>query len=56
MHRVYLKGNLILTLIEGKIDNLNIDSGDLLALKMIFPNMKGKILNLRDIELKGLNN
>lgn len=44
------KGNLIITVIEGKIDNLNIDGGDLLALKMIFPNMKGKILNLRDIE------
>ncbi|MBD2794347.1 ShlB/FhaC/HecB family hemolysin secretion/activation protein [Xenorhabdus szentirmaii] len=44
------KGNLVITVIEGKIDNLTIDGENLLALKIVFPNMKGKILNLRDIE------
>ncbi|PHM39920.1 HecB [Xenorhabdus mauleonii] len=44
------KGNLIISVIEGKIDNINVDGENPVMLDMVFPNMKGKILNLRDIE------
>ncbi|MDE1481086.1 ShlB/FhaC/HecB family hemolysin secretion/activation protein [Xenorhabdus bovienii] len=44
------KGNLIITVVEGKIDKITINNEEPLTLKMVFPNMKEKILNLRDIE------
>ncbi|MBD2785082.1 ShlB/FhaC/HecB family hemolysin secretion/activation protein [Xenorhabdus sp. DI] len=44
------KGNLIITVVEGKIDKIIINNEEPLTLKMAFPNMKEKVLNLRDIE------
>ncbi|WP_319929932.1 ShlB/FhaC/HecB family hemolysin secretion/activation protein [Xenorhabdus santafensis] len=44
------KGNLTITVIEGKVDNISVEGETPLVLDMVFPNMKGKILNLRDIE------
>ncbi|WP_324606432.1 ShlB/FhaC/HecB family hemolysin secretion/activation protein [Xenorhabdus nematophila] len=44
------KGNLTIIVVEGKVDNILMDGENALDLKMAFPNMIGKILNLRDIE------
>jgi hemolysin activation/secretion protein len=49
-HEDIQKGNLFINVVEGKIDQIKFNGEDLLALKMVFPNMKEKILNLRDIE------
>ncbi|MEQ1966517.1 ShlB/FhaC/HecB family hemolysin secretion/activation protein [Xenorhabdus nematophila] len=43
-------GILTITITEGKVDSIRLDGETPLALKMAFPNMKGKPLNLRDIE------
>ncbi|MBD2798085.1 ShlB/FhaC/HecB family hemolysin secretion/activation protein [Xenorhabdus sp. 18] len=41
---------LTITVTEGKVGTILLDGEPSLALKMAFPNMTGKILNLRDIE------
>ncbi|MQL49187.1 ShlB/FhaC/HecB family hemolysin secretion/activation protein [Photorhabdus khanii] len=43
-------GILIITVNEGKIESISLDNGTPLSLKMAFPGMVGKTLNLRDIE------
>lgn len=43
-------GILTITVTEGKIGSILLDGETPLALKMVFPNMVGKTLNLRDIE------
>ncbi|MDC9581626.1 ShlB/FhaC/HecB family hemolysin secretion/activation protein [Xenorhabdus sp. PR6a] len=43
-------GILTMTVTEGKVGTILLDGETPLALKMAFPNMTGKILNLRDIE------
>ncbi|PHM72339.1 ShlB/FhaC/HecB family hemolysin secretion/activation protein [Xenorhabdus sp. KJ12.1] len=45
-----IQGDLTISVVEGKINSITIDDEHLLALKLAFPNMTGKILNLRDIE------
>ncbi|CDH18328.1 TpsB protein (fragment) [Xenorhabdus bovienii str. kraussei Quebec] len=44
------KGNLIINIVEGKINSITIDSENPFFLKLVFPNMIGKTLNLRDFE------
>ncbi|WP_041573740.1 ShlB/FhaC/HecB family hemolysin secretion/activation protein [Xenorhabdus nematophila] len=44
------KGILTITVTEGKVGAILLDGETPLALKMAFPNVAGKILNLRDIE------
>lgn len=44
------QGHLTISVVEGKINSITIDDEYLLALKLAFPNMTGKVLNLRDIE------
>ncbi|MCA6221737.1 ShlB/FhaC/HecB family hemolysin secretion/activation protein [Photorhabdus antumapuensis] len=43
-------GILTITVTEGKVGTIQLDGETLLALKMVFPDMPGKPLNLRDIE------
>ncbi|CAM3912965.1 ShlB/FhaC/HecB family hemolysin secretion/activation protein [Xenorhabdus thuongxuanensis] len=43
-------GILTITVTEGKVGSILLDGETPLALKMVFPNMVGKVLNLRDIE------
>ncbi|AYA42385.1 ShlB/FhaC/HecB family hemolysin secretion/activation protein [Xenorhabdus nematophila] len=43
-------GILTITVTEGKVGSILLDGEAPLALKMAFPNMAGKTLNLRDIE------
>ncbi|WP_255523188.1 ShlB/FhaC/HecB family hemolysin secretion/activation protein [Xenorhabdus sp. PB62.4] len=43
-------GILTITVTEGKVGSILLDGETSLALKMVFPNMVGKALNLRDIE------
>ncbi|CDG98385.1 ShlB/FhaC/HecB family hemolysin secretion/activation protein [Xenorhabdus bovienii] len=44
------KGNLIINIVEGKINSITINSENPFFLKLVFPNMIGKTLNLRDLE------
>ncbi|AWK42767.1 ShlB/FhaC/HecB family hemolysin secretion/activation protein [Photorhabdus laumondii subsp. laumondii] len=43
-------GTLIITVSEGKVESITLDGETSLSLKMAFPGMVGKTLNLRDIE------
>ncbi|GKW17469.1 peptide transporter [Pectobacterium carotovorum subsp. carotovorum] len=43
-------GTLIISVSEGKIEAIRIDGETPLAIKMAFPGLEGRILNLRDIE------
>ncbi|WP_445375076.1 ShlB/FhaC/HecB family hemolysin secretion/activation protein [Photorhabdus tasmaniensis] len=43
-------GILIITVSEGKVESISLDDETPLSLKMAFPGMVGKTLNLRDIE------
>lgn len=44
------KGELIIPVLEGKLDEIRLDGQHPRALLMAFPGLEGKILNLRDIE------
>lgn len=43
-------GELVIPVLEGKLDDIRLDGHASRALAMAFPGLKGKILNLRDIE------
>ncbi|WP_350307981.1 POTRA domain-containing protein, partial [Photorhabdus viridis] len=43
-------GTLMITVNEGKIESISLDDETPRSLKMAFPGMIGKTLNLRDIE------
>ncbi|WP_233207457.1 ShlB/FhaC/HecB family hemolysin secretion/activation protein [Pantoea sp. ICBG 1758] len=43
-------GELVIPVLEGKLDDIRLDGEHPRALLMAFPGLKGKILNLRDIE------
>lgn len=43
-------GQLHITVLEGKLQSVQLDGGDSRQLKMAFPGLVGKLLNLRDIE------
>ncbi|NHB94022.1 ShlB/FhaC/HecB family hemolysin secretion/activation protein [Photorhabdus cinerea] len=43
-------GMLVITVSEGKVESITLDGETSLSLKMVFPGMVGKTLNLRDIE------
>jgi hemolysin activation/secretion protein len=43
-------GILVITIIEGKIKTFQLDGETPFALSMVFPELTGRILNLRDIE------
>ncbi|MEZ7215916.1 ShlB/FhaC/HecB family hemolysin secretion/activation protein [Klebsiella spallanzanii] len=43
-------GNLVIAVTEGKVETVTLDGYQENALKMALPKIKGKILNLRDIE------
>lgn len=43
-------GQLIIPVLEGKLAAIHLDGHSPLELKMVFPGLTGKILNLRDIE------
>ncbi|MGS0627506.1 MULTISPECIES: ShlB/FhaC/HecB family hemolysin secretion/activation protein [Photorhabdus] len=43
-------GVLIISVNEGKVESIHLDGETSLALKMVFPRIVGKTLNLRDIE------
>ncbi|MBC0855513.1 ShlB/FhaC/HecB family hemolysin secretion/activation protein, partial [Pantoea stewartii] len=43
-------GQLIIPVLEGKLDTIILDGKHPRILRMVFPGMEGKILNLRDIE------
>ncbi|XBS70617.1 ShlB/FhaC/HecB family hemolysin secretion/activation protein [Acerihabitans sp. KWT182] len=43
-------GTLRLTVMEGRLQNIRLENHDARLLHMAFPGLKGKILNLRDIE------
>jgi hemolysin activation/secretion protein len=44
------KGKFTISVLEGKINDIQLEGEHPLTLKMVFPNMIGKTLNLRDIE------
>lgn len=43
-------GELIIPVLEGKLDTIQLDGKHPYMLRMVFPGMEGNILNLRDIE------
>ncbi len=43
-------GELIIPVIEGKVDSIHLEGRQPLLLRMTFPGLEGKVLNLRDIE------
>lgn len=43
-------GTLRLTIMEGRLEDIRLENRDARLLHMAFPGLKGKILNLRDIE------
>lgn len=43
-------GILMISIIEGKIEAINLNGQSPFILKMVFPNLVGNVLNLRDIE------
>ncbi|WP_199756211.1 ShlB/FhaC/HecB family hemolysin secretion/activation protein [Candidatus Pantoea deserta] len=43
-------GELVIPVLEGKLDDIRLEGKHPRALMMAFPGLKGKILNLRDIE------
>ncbi|WP_392552114.1 ShlB/FhaC/HecB family hemolysin secretion/activation protein [Orbus wheelerorum] len=43
-------GTLIISVVEGKVDEIYLDGGSPTLLMMALPNIKGNVLNLRDIE------
>lgn len=44
------KGVLVLDILEGKLEKIELDHQQPLMLKTVFPHLQGEILNLRDIE------
>jgi hemolysin activation/secretion protein len=44
------QGQLVIPVLEGKLDEIRLDGQHPRALAMAFPGLEGKILNLRDIE------
>ena len=43
-------GMLIISVDEGRVEDITLDGENTLALQMAFPNISGSVLNLRDIE------
>jgi len=43
-------GELIIVVTEGKVESISLEEQQDNALKMVFPQVEGKVLNLRDIE------